>query len=111
MIETLVWCLIGWMIGSFLVRNVMRSDERPDRIPADQLPPGTPLRMTIHMEEIKGWWYGWFHNDNGTEVFISQGETYDVALNNCKSRVNEKNPDVKVDITFEMKNASPTVQN
>lgn len=112
MLETLVLCLIGWMIGSFIVRGMIPHDQdRDEKTYIGHFPPGTRMAMTIHMEEMNGWWYGWFYNDDGTEVFVAQGTTYENALNNCKSRVLEKNSELNVSFIFEMKNANTTVQN
>lgn len=113
MLETIFWCLIGWMIGSFLIRSLLDRDrDVNDHTPItlNKLPRNAIVIMPIHMEQIEGWWYGWFINENGTETFVSQGKTYDEALNNCKKRVQERNPDLRVQYKFEMKNANTTVQ-
>lgn len=109
MVETLVWCFIGWLLGSFVLRVITRVNEDDDT--TEQSTPDRPLSMTIQMEQFKGYWYGWFNNDDGSEVFISQGSTYDEAINNCKLRVMEKNPDLPLKFNFEMKNANTAVQN
>lgn len=116
MLDIIIACFIGWLIGSFIVRRLSANSYEDDDDEGDELvtdlPPGSTVNMVIHMEEVKGWWYGWFIGENGSETFISQGETYDAALNNCKQRVTEKNPSLNVKFTFEMfKNANATVQN
>lgn len=101
-----------WMVGSFVLRSLFGGLQQntPTRIHIDQLPTNAVVDITIHMEQIKGWWYGWFCNEDGTETFVSQGTTYDDALNNCKQRVQERNPQLKVRYNFEMKNANTTIQ-
>lgn len=111
MFETLIWIMVGWAIGSFLLSMTSRRsvDESVDDI--RDIPPNSIVEMTIQMEEFKGWWYGWFCSDSGSETFIGQGTTYDDALNNCRKIMQERYPDLKLKYNFEMKNANTTVQN
>jgi hypothetical protein len=109
------WIFVGWTVGSFLLRLLMSTAEHEQRMPIiitpDNIPPDAIVVMTVHMEQIGEWWYGWFQNEDGTETFVSQGRSYDDALNNCKQRVQERNPGLRVKYIFEMKNASTAVQN
>ena len=109
MAETLLWVVLGWAIGSFLLALLRAThDDGEDEV---SVSPNQFTGTTIYMEEVKGWWYGWSKEEGGPEVFIGQGTSYDEALNNCKQRIQEQHPDLKLKYTFEMKNASTTVQN
>ena len=111
MLETLLWVIVGWAMGSFLLSLTARETSlSADTEDVDDLPPNAVVVMDIQLEEVKGWWYGWFHNSDGSETFIGQGTTYDEAINNCRERIREQHPDLKLKYNFEMKNANTTVQ-
>lgn len=115
MIDVVIAVLL-WLLGSALMRALeARSSEEPPEDHAEinmrDVPDGVILVVKIYMEQVGEWWYGWFHNEDGSEVFIGQGDTYDTALNNCRERIFERAPRDKVKFIFEMKHANSTIQN
>lgn len=114
MLDAIITGLITWVIASFVIRVFLLATQRSGEESSTNLSMPSAkkhVRIKIHMEEINGWWYGWFQNSDGSEAFVSQGTSYDAALNNCTSTINERNPDLSVNIIFEMKNAISPVQN
>jgi hypothetical protein len=45
--------------------------------------------IKVKMEEMNGWWYGFYETKNGGELFVAQGTTYEEAVENCRVRLQE----------------------
>ena len=52
------------------------------------------------MEQIKGWWYG-FYNSKGGDIFVAQGATFEEAVDNCKERLtSDASKDSQIKLAF-----------
>ena len=60
-------------------------DEQPKDI-RQHIAQNKPPVVVIRMEQIKGWWYG-FYASSGGDIFVAQGTTFDEAVDNCKERL------------------------
>lgn len=95
MIETFIYIVVGVFIlravlSLFVVYRDDDEDDEPEDLDRQLQKQGTAL-IQIKLEEINGWWYGFYHPKEGSEVFVAQGESYDEAVENCKVRLQDNN--------------------
>ena len=81
------------MIGSSL-------NEEPPQDIRQHIVQNKPPVVVIRMEQIKGWWYG-FYSSKGGDIFVAQGTTFEEAVDNCKERLKDDAlKDNKIQLTF-----------
>ncbi len=106
MIETIIYIFLGW----FIIRTVLgviaaaqegvSQEDEKEQI-EDHLKKNKPLVVVkIKMEQINGWWYGFYPTKEGGELFVAQGTTFEEAVENCKQRLQSEILDKKTKLIF-----------
>jgi hypothetical protein len=88
MLELLFYAVIVWVVMKIVLSGMIESsldDEQPKDI-RQHIAQNKPPVVVIRMEQIKGWWYG-FYASSGGDIFVAQGTTFDEAVDNCKERL------------------------
>ena len=90
MLEFIFYVVIVWLILKIIVNGMIGSSlDEPESQPRDisqYIAQNKPSAVVIKIEQIKGWWYGFYHSDSG-DIFVAQGTTFDEAVANCKERL------------------------
>ena len=105
MLETIIYIVIFWIVARTLIELVgfvhsIDPVEKEQDI-KDHLRQRNINVITVRMEEIKGWWYGFYHTKGKGEIFIAQGTTFDEAVKNCHDRLQDDKFTLKLE--FEKK--------
>lgn len=88
MLELLFYAVIVWVVMKIILSGMVESsldDEQPKDI-RQHIAQNKPPVVVIRMEQIKGWWYGFYASSDG-DIFVAQGTTFDEAVDNCKERL------------------------
>jgi hypothetical protein len=88
MFELLIYGVIIWVIMKIVLSGMIDSslDEAPPHDIKEHIAQDKPPVVVIRMEQIKGWWYG-FYASKGGDIFVAQGTTFEEAVDNCKDRL------------------------
>jgi hypothetical protein len=105
MLETIIYIVIFWIIARTLIELVgfvqsIDPVEQEQDI-KDHLRQRNISIVTVRVEQINGWWYGFYHTKAKGEVFIAQGTTFDEAVQNCHDRLQDDKFNLKLE--FEKK--------
>jgi hypothetical protein len=102
MIETLIYFFVFYIVlrvilGMFVI--VQDNDDEEIKDIKQHLARQRIALVQIKMEQINGWWYGFYHSADGSEMFVAQGNTYDEAVANCRERLKDSSliKDLKVE--------------
>jgi hypothetical protein len=97
MIEYIVYITIAFTIIHFVV-SVLTAVSEDDN---EELPTQRMADVIVKMEQHNNCWYGYYHQKNGGEVFVAQGNTFDEAVANCRERLNSKDSPYKFNLHFD----------
>jgi len=88
MLELLFYAVIVWVVMKIVLSGMIESslDEEQPKDIRQHIAQNKPPVVVIRMEQIKGWWYG-FYASSGGDIFVAQGTTFDEAVDNCKERL------------------------
>ncbi len=107
MIETIIYIFLGW----FIMRTVLgviaaaqedanQGDEK-EQIEDHLRKKKSLVVVKVKMEQINGWWYGFYPTKEGGELFVAQGTTFEEAVENCKQRLQSEVLDKKTKLIFD----------
>lgn len=92
LIEAFIYSFIIYLAVRFVlnfVTIVQDPDDEEIRDIKEHLARTRVALVQIKMEQINGWWYGFYHSPDGGEMFVAQGNTYDEAVANCRERLKD----------------------
>lgn len=102
MLELLFYGIIIWVIMKIVLSGMIESSlngEAPQDI-KQHIAQDKPPVVVIRMEQIKGWWYGFYSSKSG-DIFVAQGTTFEEAVDNCKERLKDDAlKDNKIQLAF-----------
>lgn len=102
MLELLIYGVIIWIIMKIVLSGMIESslNEEPPQDIKQYIAQDKPPVAVIRMEQIKGWWYG-FYNSKGGDIFVAQGATFEEAVDNCKERLtSDASKDSQIKLAF-----------
>ena len=109
MIETIIYILIFWIVlravaNIFANANAPVEEEEEDIY--KHLERKKVVDVKLKMENINGWWYGFYTPPSGNgEIFVAQGTTHEEAVANCKERLSTAKHTFKLE--FEKNETKP----
>lgn len=88
MLELLFYAVIVWVVLKIILSGMAESslDEEQPKDIRQHIAQNKPPIVVVRMEQIKGWWYG-FYASGGGDIFVAQGTTFEEAVENCKERL------------------------
>jgi hypothetical protein len=108
MLETIVFAVIGWLLGGWIVRSFIgSSSEEQPRFSKRKL-----ITLQIDVEQIGNLWYGWFKDVDDCQTFIAQGDSCNDAISKCTEKIQSRNPGYIILFKYKVKYDNATaVQN
>lgn len=99
MIEYIIYAIVAFIVIHFIV-NVVDAVQQ-DNEEGDQPPLRQMANVRVRMEEHNNCWYGYYHQKNGGEIFVAQGNTFEEAVKNCTERLNSKDAPYQFKLHFD----------
>ena len=88
MLETIVFAIIGWLLGGWIVRSFISSSIEEQPLFSRR----KFVKIQIDVEQIGNLWYGWFKDVEDCQTFIAQGNSCNDAISKCTVNIQSNNP-------------------
>ena len=117
MFETIVFAIIGWLLGGWIVRSFISSsiEEQPLLLctrKSIRSSTRKSIKIQIDVEQIGNLWYGWFKDVEDCQTFIAQGNSCNDAISKCTVNIQSHNPGYIILFKYKVKYDNATaVQN